>query len=271
MEQLGHQVTGIPRVILGQINQLTAFFEEEKPDYIFHLAAYGNMSNQKDEQAIFEANVIGTWNMLQASKHIPYKVFVNVGSSSEYGRKSQPMSEIDVPETDTFYGASKIAGTYLARAFARQYNKPIVTVRPFSVYGPKEADFRFIPTMINCIENKKVFHVDPHGVHDWIYIDDLINGMLFLVESGFIKGEIYNIGTGLQTRNIDVLALMVAITGKIVETLRDDFMRLHDSFTWRADVTKMGLLGWKPKISLREGLTKTYEWYRKQRTQEKNN
>jgi nucleoside-diphosphate-sugar epimerase len=254
----GQEVIGISQKLLYAPNDLKEFFEKEKPDYIIHLAAFGNMANQQDVAMIVFSNLIGTYNMLSASKDIPYKKFIQVGSSSEYGRKDYPMSESDLPETDTFYGASKVGATYLARAFAVQ--KPVVIVRPFSIYGEDEADFRFIPTIIKSMETNKEMLLDPAPAHDWIYIEDFISGMLTAAE--YAKpGEIVNIGTGKEHTNLQIVETLQRIAGKQVK-YKASKIRDYDNTSWCADIKKLLSYGWKQKYPLGLGLAKTYEFYK---------
>lgn len=265
LKQLGHTVVPIDRERLKLLDHLREFFVKEQPDYIFHLAAYGNMNHQRDEQEIFQANVVGTWNMLQASKEIPYKAFINFGSSSEYGKKDKPMKETDLPETDTFYGASKVAGTYLARSFARQYSKPIVTVRPFSVYGPGEADFRFIPIVCKALcENSPIKLAD--GFHDWIYIVDFIDAVERILNvislNQIIPPFVVNIGIGKRVGNNLIVALLQEISGIQIPKLPYEAARPNDSIIWKANNKLLKSLGWKQKYSLEEGLKMTYEYYK---------
>ena len=254
-------VVALPRELLLQPDKLKKFVVKTNPDVIIHCAAYGNMSYQKVPQDIFEANVIGSWNLLNACREIDFKAFVNIGSSSEYGEKSQPMSEGDVPETTTFYGASKVASTYLARASAFQFNKPIVTVRPFSVYGPAEADFRFIPTIMRCIlKNEHMALVD--GNHDWVFVDDFIDGILEVIAKlPEVKGRVVNIGTGIQTSNYEIVKRLASFAGKNVADLNLTQI-IKDTDTWVADARLANYLGWKPNHTLAEGLKKTFDYYK---------
>ena len=258
--KLGHSPKAIPRDILYNYFSLKEFLKLEKPDYIVHLAAWGNHSTQTDLDKIISSNINLTATLLQASKDINYKGFINIGSSSEYGDKSKPMSELDLPETDTYYGASKVATTYLSRAFVKQENKPIVTVRPFSVYGPREASHRFIPTVIiSALEGKK-FDLAEKPMHDWIYIDDFLNGLLLVAENaGKLQGQTVNIGTGKQFSNLDVIKTLEEIHGKI-EYNTSERLRSYDSGYWVADNTKLKSLGWKQQYTLYQGLKKTYDF-----------
>lgn len=256
------EVVPITRELLYNPSDLEDFLEEQQPDYIYHLGAYGNHANQTDIAMIVLSNIIGTFNLLQASKDVDYKGFINFGSSSEYGKKLQPMKETDLPETDSFYGASKVAATYLSKAFAQQYNKPIITMRPFSVYGEGEADFRFIPTIIRSALRKEEMLLDPFPTHDWIYIKDFIDALLLLVTNIDKLRDSINIGSGEATSNQVIVAALTQISGIPLKTKRSLQMRPNDSDLWVADITLLTLLNWKPKFTLLEGLVNTYKYYK---------
>ena len=261
----------ITQELLYSPNALREFFEKEQPDYIFHCGTYGNMANQKDISMTIFSNIVGTFNMLKESKDIPYKAFINFGSSSEYGKKESPMSEQDILIPDTFYGASKASATLLARAFAKQFRLPIVTVRPFSVYGPHEADFRFIPTIIRGIVKNESFQLDEKAVHDWIYADDFIEAVLLLMDKASSVTEgVVNIGTGRMHTNKEVCELLKRITGKQYLSIPIAGMRQDDSSVWIANNSYLTNLGWYPRTMLTEGLTKTWEWYKEKYERDKN-
>lgn len=207
-------VRPIDRSLLEDRKKLTEYLRGINPDVIIHAAAYGNMSYQKDEEEIFNANVVKTWNLLSASKDIPYKAFINISSSSVYGDKKQPMSETDTLDTETFYGCTKASGEYLCRAFRNQYNKPIVSVRPFSVYGPGEASFRFIPTVCRALIEDKEFNLDPFVRHDWIYIDDFVKVVDSLTNNTLKEGHSINVGTGASYTNIELVLMLAEISEK---------------------------------------------------------
>lgn len=264
LEKEGHQVYPFPRFMFSANEQsMRDFFKGVSIDYIYHFASYGNMAQQKDEQEIFQ-NIVRTWNLLQATKNIPYKAFINIGTSSEYGKKDEPMTEDMCPATDTFYGATKVSATYLSRAFAIQHCKPIVTVRPFSVYGPGEADFRFIPQIIKHLQEGKTMNVDTQANHDWIYIDDFIDGVMCVTDNAHkLFGQVVNIGTGMQSSNQEIITRLEAISGKKLEVNIFDNMRENDSKIWVNGSRKLYAYDWYPKTSLTKGLKKTYEYYTK--------
>lgn len=262
----GHNVHELSRDLLLLPRRLEDFIDYCQPRLIIHAAAYGNMSHQTNVDEIFETNIVKTYRLLKAANSVRYSAFILIGSSSEYGSKHFPMKESDLPETETFYGATKVGATYLARSFAKHYNKNIVTVRPFSVYGPGEAQFRLIPKAINSYIHKHYFDFVERPKHDWIYIDDFIRGVATVAEhADELKGQVINIGTGRQVTNKEVLQKLWKTHDLSLVRVQDEYtsLREFDSPNWVADISKIKSLGWRPLVTLEEGLERTFQHYAK--------
>jgi len=264
-----NEIRLIPRDMYGNPYKLEKYLTAENPDYIINCAAYGNHANQNQEDNLDElyfSNVISPLHLLTATKHIPYKGLILMGSSSEYGRQSEPMKENETPlATDTFYGATKVAQTYLARAFARQFDKPILVVRPFSVYGPGEAEFRFIPTLIRSILTGEHIVVDPSPRHDWIYIDDFVDILLRLIANPeSYKQEVVNIGTGDDYTNMQVVRYLEYTANSSVNfEIKGSLRNFDTAESWKADTSLMvHLAGRNTKYHITAGLVRTYEHYK---------
>lgn len=254
----------LPRILLySDVPRLTEFLFKHKPSYIFHLASYGNHGFQTDSTQAIMANWFGTYNLLKASEFLDYEAFINVATSSIYGKKDKSMKEVDYLQPDTFYAATKAGGIYLARAFAKQYNKPIATIIPFSVYGEGEADFRFIPTICKSLVTQQEMEFVKEPTHDWIYVKDFISGMLSVVDNiGQVQGDWINIGTGIATTNRSVIEVLEHISGRQVPIAKKKYSEQpHHSPLWVADNTRLKLLNWKPNYALREGLRHCWEYY----------
>lgn len=235
-----------------------------RPDFIYHLAAYGNHSSQQDVRETYRANVLRLLDICEAVKGRTIKGVVNVGSSSEYGFNREPMKETNNLRPETFYASSKAAGTLMAEVYAKRLGVPIVTVRPFSVYGYGEADFRFIPTVIRNLYKDQYINLDPYPVHDWVEVSDFIEGMLLVgSKAQELKGKVVNIGTGIQTSNRQIVDMIARIMGRKPKINPWLGMRSYDSMNWRADNYVLKSLGWKQEHTLEEGLTKTIEGYLK--------
>lgn len=262
LKMLGHEVISVERETLENPVNLTDALAHTKIDYIYHLAAYGNHSDQKDEDEIIATNIIKTRFLLDATKNHNYKAFINVSSSSVYGVKESPMKESDVLETTTLYGASKIAGEFLARAQAISKNKPIVSVRPFSVYGRGEGEHRFIPTVAKSIMEDKEFLLDPEVNHDWIYVEDFVAGMVVVAANAKkLKGGVVNIGSGEQFTNREIVDKLESVTGKTAKFKVKRGLREYEPKSWVADISLIKSLGWQPKVDLYKGLKETVDYY----------
>lgn len=245
------KVIAIPRDVFSDMFLLTRFFRYLQPNYIFHLAAYGNHSKQDNNAEIVNVNYAGTYSLLAATKDIPYKAFINVSSSSV------------LLEHETFYSATKAGAERLCKAFASEYGKPVINVRPYSVYGPGEADFRFIPTVFKACLTGDILKLSPDAVHDWIYVDSFVEGMITSATRYVhkMKGKSWNFGTGIGTSNLEVVRMIEKITGKKAAiVMNNSMMRKYDSKEWVMKYNSesyMWLTEYLP--TLEEGLRKVYE------------
>lgn len=239
------RVLTVPHELLHQSYKLARYFDMHQPQYIFHLAAYGNMAYQSsDDSEIFKANLIGTYNLLEATRDVPYEAFINVSTSS-----------IKLPH-QTMYSATKAGAEMICQAFIDEYKKPIVSVRPYSVYGVGEAAYRLIPTIFrSCLKGVEMPLVFD-AVHDWVYVDDVVHSMIDIALTGCdsrIFGAIEDCGTGIMHTNSQVVDEIVKITGKAANITPVDEMRSYDTNTWKADLPLPGM------TSLHDGLVKYYE------------
>lgn len=266
----GHLVAQIPTELLASPVYLEKFLKAHNPDYIFHLAAYGNHYDQKDIDHTIYANIIKTYTLLRSSLEIPYKGFFNFSTSSVYGKKISAMSERDLPEPNTPYACTKMASEHLANAFFYDCDKPIVNIRPFSVYGPGEADNRLIPTIIRSLVNKEHMTLYPDPVHDWIYIDDFVAGVYRVMELvDRFKGDVVNIGTGRQMKNQEIFDLLSELNGSSTVAEKEDSNRSYDTGVWKADVSKLAIFDWRAPTSVEAGLYKCLNHYKKKYTHPK--
>ena len=239
--------------------------DQIRPAVICHLATYGGMAHQRETSVIIESNLMGTVNLVRACEHIKFNCFINTGSSSEYGIKSVPMSESHLPEPVGDYGVSKAAATLFCRSRSIEKGLPIVTLRLFSPYGPWDDPRRMIPQVIKSLLRGESPRLStPEPVRDFIYIDDVLEAYLKVMDSPGSGGEIFNVGTGVQHSVGEVVSVITEIIGNgakpgwgMVESHRPE------PECWLADISKSGPgLGWLPNTSLRAGLTKTVDWFR---------
>lgn len=247
-------------------NGLEKLVKNIRPEIIFHTATYGGYPFQKDTNKIIQTNIIGTVNLVNACSKNGFDIFVNTGSSSEYGIKSKPMSEEDLLEPIDSYGVSKGAATLFCQAKAKSERLPIVTLRLFSPYGYYEELTRLIPSVIkSCLlgENPKVS--SPNSIRDFIFIENVLDAYMRVIEASDIDGEIFNIGYGKQHSVGEVVDKIVRLTGNKVKPVWGSVpKRSNEPTIWQADISKAkDILKWEPKHNMDEGLSKTIKWFEK--------
>lgn len=263
LEDIRKKIT-IHTVSLHRKDELTILLQKIRPSAIYHFAAHGAYATQVNVNEMIRVNISGLSTLLEASLQIPYTLFVNIGSSAEYGIKVTPMKETNRLEPVSFYASTKASGTLLGQVFAKTYHKPIITLRPFTVYGPLEEPFRFIPTVIRSILSDIPVKLTGKNVrHDYIFIDDFIDACVqFLTLQKGVSGAIYNVGTGKEYTNEDIVHALFRIAKKTVSIKVGDYKeRAWDGVHWVADMSHtQKMLGWKPKYDLYRGLQATYDW-----------
>ncbi len=215
IKELG-EVYKLPHQYLYNPAQLQSIVKDYNPDIIYHLASYGNMIDQKDEQAIFNANLTATWNLLQASKNIPYKALIYISTSS-----------VTLPY-QTIYSATKLGAEVLCKAFVDQYKKPIAIVRPYTVIGPGEQKEHLIPKLIDSCLNGTRMQFTPEPVHDFIDVRDVVK-IIMKADKGIIEA-----GNGISVSNSAVKELVEEITGKTANLEWVDNLRKYDTTKWHA-------------------------------------
>ena len=234
-----------------------------RPDIIYHLAANGAYSSQHDADRIVTTNILGGWNLLQACAFGKYELFVNTGTSSEYGFKTKPMRESDALEPVSYYAVTKCTMTWLGMQAARE-GRPVVTLRPFSVYGPYEEPTRLIPVLMAALYHQKPMDLVPAATaRDFIYVDDMVDAFLKINMLTKARGRVLNIGTGRQTTLRQLIAAAQKATGRTTDFRWGKMpAKSWDTSRWVADMSRTKeILGWSPKTDLLSGLKKTWQWY----------
>lgn len=232
-------------------SRISEILLKEEPELIFHCGA-----EIYDNDKMFESNIILTRNILEYCKTAKnLKKLVILGSSSEYGRKSNPMSENDVLNPETMYEGTKAACTAMASAYANTYNINILLIRPFTIYGKGEKPRKFIQILLNKKQtgDKKV-RISP-GMHDYVHIEDFIKAFDVILNNNTKLFDIINIGTGVQTSNMDVMRIFEKAADYKFEEIEYIEHKTYDSNNWVCDTAKLNHY-YKCEITLEEGLRK---------------
>jgi len=239
--------------------------ETIRPDWIFHLATYGAYSYQRDLRAMVQANIIGTINLVEACTKPGFEVFVNTGSSSEYGVKDHPPSEQEWLEPNSHYAVTKASATLFCRYTARRLGVCLPTLRLYSVYGPYEEPTRLIPTLIvQGVKGKLPRLVNPTIARDYVFVDDAVEAyLLAATRPNQELGAVYNVGTGVQTS----LREVVEVTRQVFHIEEDPAWgsmpnREWDTEIWVSDNRKIKEeLGWQPRQPFHQGFSRTVQWF----------
>jgi dolichol-phosphate mannosyltransferase len=251
---------------LGDRDVLDPIIRTIRPDWIFHLAAYGAYSSQTDAHRMVQTNIAGTINLVEACVRTGFEAFVNTGSSSEYGIKERAPTEAERLEPNSAYAVTKAAATHFCRHTARRTGTHLPTLRLYSVYGPYEEPSRLVPTLIvRGLRGELPPLVDPSIARDYVYVDDVCEAYLMAaMHPGQEPGTIYNVGTGVQTS----LRELVEVARRSLPIVAEPEWgtmpnRDWDTTIWVADSRKIEReLGWRPRYNLEQGFRSTIDWIR---------
>lgn len=239
-------------------------------DVFYHLAAVGVNPNCQDASVMIRANVTGTHNALMLAQQLKVGRFIYCGSCFEYGA-GELLSEDAWPTPVSEYGASKVAGWVLANTFGRKYGLPVVSLRPFTLYGPWESSYRLVSQVIySCIDGKDIKLTDGAQGRDFIFIDDALEAFLNAATLEGIEGQTFNVGTGTSVTIKDMVALIMQLMQTKIEAQwgslpnRLDELRIISA---NNPSKARAQLQWQACTTLEMGLQKTIDWvYANKRT-----
>jgi UDP-glucuronate 4-epimerase len=228
-------------------------------DVVFHMAALaGSRDSWGSDFAAYErANVLATQQLLEACRELSIRRFVYSSSSSVYGAAPRfPVNESDLPHPITPYGVTKLAGEHLCRLYAYNFGIPTVSLRYFSVYGPRQRPDMAIHRIIDAGLSGVQFPVLGDGTQcrDFTFVHDVVDANVRAMDADLEPGTVVNIGTGSSTSLNGVIEIVAHVLGRGI-TRRDDGNVPGDPQRTEADVTLAAeLLGWKPQTSLDSGI-----------------
>jgi UDP-glucose 4-epimerase len=242
-------------------------------DFVIHLAALWLLQCHEYPRAAFDVNIRGTYNVLEACRDHGIKRLVYSSSASVYGDAVElPMTEQHPFNNRTFYGATKIAGEAMARAFHDRYGLPYVGLRYMNVYGARQ-DYKgtYIAVIMRILDRidqglPPVLYGDGSQSFDFIYVDDCARANLCALRSE-ASDEFYNVGSGIRTSIKSLCTILLELTGSPLqiqyEPAGQTFVTNRVGSTEKAERD----LGFRTRLSLEDGLAKLIEWRRNHQTQ----
>lgn len=238
-------------------------------DRVFHLGALIAIPySYRAPSEYVSTNVGGTLHVMQAALSEGASVVVHTSTSEVYGTARRiPMDEGHPLQAQSPYAASKIAADKIVESFSLSFDLPAVTVRPFNTYGPRQSARAVIPTIITqALSEQQVRLGSLEPIRDLTYVDDTVSAFIRAAETPAAIGTVINVGQGIGITIGELARLIISLLGHQIEVASDPVrMRPPNSEVEQlvCDNSKArALLGWEPRVELREGLEKTIDWFR---------
>ncbi len=236
-------------------------------DAVVHFAAESHVDRSIYEPApVIQTNVTGTFTLLEVARKLSVPRFIHISTDEVYGdiAPGAHASEDSPLQPSSPYSASKAASDLLVRSYVRTYKFPALITRSSNNYGPYQFPEKFLPLMItNALYDKPLpIYGDGKQQRDWLHVEDNCRGILAVLERGRI-GEVYNIGGSHVEENLAMAQRLLRLTGKPESLLSYVADRPGHDRRYALNSRKIeSELGWKPEISLEDGVRRTIEWYK---------
>ena len=259
------------------------FFAEEKPEYVFLAAARvgGILANSTYVAEFIRDNLLIECNVIDAAWRAGVRKLVFLGSSCIYPKHApQPIPESALLEgalepTNEWYAIAKIAGLKMVQAYRLQYTFPAISLMPTNLYGPGDnfdlESSHVVPALIRKFREALVAGADEVSIwgtgtprREFLFIDDLANAALFLMRN-YNDDQPINVGTGSDVSILELAECLREISGFRGRIVFDS-SRPDGTPRKLLDVTRLNALGWQARVSLRQGLEETWQWYSEQQT-----
>ncbi len=274
LDHCAEDIRGKFEIFQGDVRDPNGVREAMKScDYVFHLAALIAIPySYHSPDTYVDTNVRGTLNILQAAKELSVKRVLHTSTSEVYGTAQfVPIDETHPLIGQSPYSASKIGADQMAIAFHRSFELPVVIVRPFNTYGPRQSARAVIPTVISQVLNgaNTIELGALHPTRDFSFVDDTVSGFLELADCEGAIGEVINLGSGFEISIGQTAELICQLSGRDIE-IRLDRKRLRptESEVERlfSSTEKMRqLTNWSPKFEgfegFKSGLKETMQWF----------
>jgi len=255
-------------VIAGDLRDVEAVREAMKGiDTVFHLGALISIPySYVHPREVVETNVMGTLNVLMAARELGTRRVIHTSTSEVYGTaRYVPIDENHPFQGQSPYSASKIGADRIAESFYRSFNVPVVTLRPFNTYGPRQSARAVIPTIISQAltrDEVKLGSLDPS--RDFTFVADTVEGFLRVASADNVLGEEINLGNDNTIRISDLAEKIFGMIGKMPKVITDS-QRIRPVNSevlklWASNQKAKELIRWEPRVSLDEGLRRTIEW-----------
>jgi dTDP-glucose 4,6-dehydratase len=254
-------------------NFIRIILKKYNPSLIFNVAAETHVDRSIDGPKQFiDSNIYGVFNLLEAIRKFKKKIkLIHVSTDEVYGDiiKNKNSKESDPYNPSSPYSASKASSDLLIKSYVRTYKIPAIITNCCNNYGPNQYPEKLIPTIIYKIINKKPVPIYGNGknIREWIHVEDHCNALIKISEKGLL-GENYNIGSGIELNNIDIVKKIISSFEKIDINLANKakfvFVKDRPGHDLRYSLNSSKIkkhLKWKCKYNFNQGIEKTIIWY----------
>jgi dTDP-glucose 4,6-dehydratase len=261
------------RLDITDEKEISNLFERERFDLVFHLAAESHVDRSiMSAREFVSTNVMGTQVLIDAAYTFKVNKFVHISTDEVYGSLGPTGHFVETTPLDPTspYAASKAASDLMVLSFCKTHKFNASVTRCTNNYGFYHFPEKLIPLFItNAMEDRKVpLYGDGMNVRSWLFVEDHCDGLLRVAEKG-LAGEVYNIGgtSDCELPNRDVTHMILEMLGKSKDLIQPVGDRPAHDRRYAVDTTKIRTeLGWEAKTPFREGLAKTVEWYKTNRS-----
>jgi len=272
LETLPDDVRASVDVVFGDVRDLASAVELiDGAEVVYHLAAIGSVPySYRVPRTFMENNSMGTLNVLEAARACRTPRVVHTSTSETYGTaRTVPITETHPLQAQSPYAASKIAGDKLAESYHLSFALPVVTLRPFNTYGPRQSTRAVIPQIITQLGSgaRTIMLGALAPSRDFSYVTDTVAAFISVgtAPASAVLGEVFNCGPGDDVSIGDLAAEIVSLTGASADITEDpQRLRPKDSEVMRlvCDATRLReRTGWQPLVTRSEGLRRTIEWF----------
>ncbi|MFH1160881.1 MAG: NAD-dependent 4,6-dehydratase LegB [bacterium] len=270
LDYMPSEITSSIHLFSGDIRDPNGVWEAMKgKQVVFHLAALiGIPFSYHSPDTYVDTNVKGTLNILQSARQLEIERVVHTSTSEVYGTAQfVPITEEHPVNPQSPYAATKAAADFLALTFYRSFGTPVVVIRPFNTFGPRQSARAIVPTIITQLlnEHEEINLGSIHPTRDLNFVLDTAKGFIQAAQADQVLGEVINLGTGEEISVGDLAYKIAGLVGKKIKIRTNDTrIRPDQSEVERllaANDKAQKMLNWKPEYNLEQGLKKTIEWF----------
>lgn len=233
-------------------------------DIVINFAAESHVDRSiADPQAFITTDVMGVFTLCEAARESGVEKFIQISTDEVYGDVEEGFSkETDPVSPNSPYSATKAGGELLARSYYRTYGMPVIVTRGSNTYGPYQQPEKLVPLFVsNAIDGKPLpVYGDGMQVRDWLHVLDHCSGIETVIEKGE-PGEIYNIGGNNQRPNIEIINLILEVTGKTESLIKHVEDRPGHDRRYALDSSKLLAMGWPRVHDFASAMRDTIQWY----------